>query len=99
MSTSLIFSTVGSIGIFVLFLGYYLAKDWRNRKTGEVSDYNSPIGKQAHIIEILPSEEEGIFYYQIKVGGEFWKAKSNKLLQLNDKCEIKKQEQLILIIE
>lgn len=99
MSTALIFSTVASIGIFVLFLGYYLAKDWKNRKTGEISDYNSPIGKQGHIIEVLPSEEEGIFYYQIKVGGEFWKAKSNKHLQINDQCEIKKQEQLILTIE
>ena len=99
MSTSLIASTVIAIGAFVLFLGYYLAKDWKNRKTGSASDYNNPVGKQGHVTEILTSEEEGVHYYQVKVGGEFWKAKSNKLLQMNDKCEVKKQEQLVLIIE
>ena len=32
MSNALIFSAVASIGIFVGILGYYLARDWKNRK-------------------------------------------------------------------
>ena len=99
MSYSLIFSAVASIAVFVSILGYYLARDWKNRNTGNTNDYNSPIGKQASIIEPLPSEEEDVYYYQIKVGGEFWKAKSSKHFKIEEQCEVIEQEKLLLTIK
>ena len=38
-------------------------------KTGSANDYN-PLGKQGFIVDIIESEED-VYYYQIKVGGEF----------------------------
>ena len=99
MSHSLIFSAVASIGIFVGILGYYLARDWKNRKTGSTDDYNSPLGKKGFIVDILDSEEENVYLYQVKVGGEFWKAQSSKRFNKEDQCEIKKQDKLLLTIE
>ena len=99
MSYSLIFSAVASIGIFVGILGYYLARDWKNRKTGSADDYNSPLGKKGLIVDIIESEEENVYLYQVKVGGEFWKAQSSKRFNREDQCDIKKQDKLLLTIE
>lgn len=88
LSTSLIVSTVGGIAGFIAFVGWFIYKDHKNIGSGH---FNKLAGKKALVMEILDSQDE-VFYYSVKVGGEFWKAKSSKKLELEGHYEIKGQD-------
>lgn len=97
LSTSLIVSAVAGIGAFILFLGWYIARDHHNIGSGS---FNEHVGKLAKVIEQIDSDEAGKFAYSVKVGGEFWKAVSDKELSVDEHYEIKEHdsENMMLIL-
>jgi membrane-bound serine protease (ClpP class) len=86
-------STVSGVIITMGLMGYYL---WTTRRKDNQEDFFVPINKEGVVIQII---EEGL--YQVKVGGEMWKAKSNQDLSLQDKIQVtgSKSGQLLLEVQ
>ena len=61
---------------------------------------NSFDGHQARVIDSIGETSDGLFLYQVKVGGEIWKAKSKRRLASGDlvKVEGQEKEEMILIL-
>lgn len=87
MSKSLVYTTFGITTFFVLAMLFYILRERRKQKVPK--DFYTLVGKDAHVVEKLPSDEQGIFLYQVKVGGEIWHAKSHQEFEVGDKCSIK----------
>ncbi len=97
VSYSLIASAIVTIASFTSFIAFYLMRDSRRHKSS--NNYYSLAGRHGVIVNLLPDEVGDLHYYQIKIGGEIWKASSQELLQVGDLCTIKKEsEALVLII-
>jgi len=77
---SVVFSTVAAIVFFMGFIAFLFIKD---RKKGQSSDFNQVIGHTASVMNELPSTEMGFKFYQVKVNGEIWRAKSSNTYALN----------------
>ena len=92
ISNSLIFTTSGIIGLFVLFLGLFIFRDMKKNKTP--TNYYALAHKKGLILSIDNIQPiENYYYYQIRVAGEIWKAKSTTRYEINDVCYIKKEPQ------
>ncbi|NRA46827.1 MAG: nodulation protein NfeD [Oligoflexales bacterium] len=77
ISMELIIAAVVTIMGFVVFVGGYIFKDMRQSKAKD--NYYSLIGKSCVISSCLEADQEsGQFLYQVKVGGEIWKARSHQ---------------------
>ena len=97
MSKLLIITTASTIGAFILGLGIYWIRDTKKNK--QKDNYYDVAGKQSTIVKVLDSEEEGMFYYQVKISGELWKAKSTDEYQPGQVCVIKNCEGDGLLVE
>ncbi len=75
LKKSLIFSTAGGVGCFLLFLLLFLLRDFR-KKPDSIFQLQ---GEKATVINQLPS---GL--YQVKVAGEIWKAQSQESFQIGE---------------
>ena len=84
-STSLIFGAVSAIGVFLALIVYMISRDHKN--IGK-ENFNSMQGLKAQIISLTPSDNDGHFLYQVKVGGEIWKAESSNEYQVGDYTEV-----------
>lgn len=98
VSKVLIGSTAATLGAFILGLGAYWLRDHKKNK-GQ-SDFYDPVGRSVKVVALLPSDEEGWLYYQVKLSGELWKARSSKQYQIGDNCVIRhcKSDSLLLEI-
>ena len=77
LSMDIVIAAVVTIMGFVLFVGGYIFKDMKKSKAKE--NYYSLIGKNCVITSCLEVDKEGNqFLYQVRVGGEIWKARSQK---------------------
>ena len=83
-SETLVYGTALAIGAFLLFLAVFWIRD---RKT-TTKTFNSLVGLKAVVIEEIPSPEEGLFFYQVKVGGEIWRGKASRPLKAGDFVEV-----------
>ena len=95
LSNSVIFSSVGAIVLFLLFILLVIMRDHKNIG---VRKFNSPKGKNGEIIEVESYKAGDYFEYQIKVTGEIWKAKSTTKYKIGDQVTINGREDLHLII-
>ena len=82
-STSLIVASVAAIGSFLAICLYLILKD---QKFVGKTKFNSQEQKRGKVIQPLESHtsSEGRYLYQIKVGGEFWRAYSQEEFEVND---------------
>ncbi len=95
LSNSVIFSSVGAIVLFLAFIVFVITRDHKN--IGKFK-FNSPKGKSAEIINKEEDMRDGYYFYQVKLSGEIWKAKSKELLEVGDQVTIQEQDQLHLVI-
>lgn len=90
-----IWSTVAAVSLYVIFLGWYFVKTYIKPK-----NYYSQKGEEGHVVN-FKKEEEGEFFYQVKVNGEIWNAVSKEQLPIDSKIAIieSDQENMILKIQ
>lgn len=85
LSHSFIFSSVGAVLVFMGLIVYMFIRD---RKTGDTTDFNKVVGKHAVVMSELPSIEPGYYFYQIKVNGEIWRARTKTPVSLHQTVTI-----------
>lgn len=96
LSSTLIFSAVAAVVTFMVFLLFVILKDQKNIGT---TKFNSLEGKKGQIIEELSSENEGEYYFHIKVAGEVWRAHTTKKYNPGDWVEVLIQEENSIILK
>lgn len=97
LSHSLIFTAVGTIGLFLLLMGVFVFRDFRKNKLPK--NIYSLVGKEAKIVMALGEDGKGNYTYKVKISGEIWKARSQELYKEGESCEIKENtESMTLII-
>ncbi len=79
LSSTVIFSAVGAIVLFLGMIAYIFIKERDNIGKEKFNDMS---GKRAKVL----SQDGDIF--QVKVGGEIWKAQSSKALEIGSEVEI-----------
>lgn len=84
----LIFSTIAAIVAFMGLIAYMFIKD-RNKALNH--DFNNAVGHTGVIMNHLDPLEEGYAYFQVKVNGEIWRARTKSPHQLNDRVVITHQ--------
>lgn len=88
MGYGLIFSTIGAILVFIGLIAYMFIRD---RKKSIHFDFNNTVGHPGVILAEMQSLEEGVFFYQVKVNGEIWRAKSTSAKEIGERVTIKSQ--------
>ena len=87
LSMNLVIAAVATIAGFVLFVGGFIFKDMRKSKAKD--NYYSLIGKNCVVSSCFESEQDnGQFLYQVKVGGEIWKARSEQKFETGQSAVI-----------
>lgn len=97
VSGKLIFATVASISLFIIFIASYWIRDSFKKKAPA---FFSLIGKKGVIMEKIPREtNEEKFLYRVKISGEIWKAESNHDFVEGDTCHITEHDHESMIIK
>ena len=98
VSISLMIATALSLGLFVAAMGLFWFRD--REKYRQPEDYYSLKGGRGSVIKALPEAKNGIYYYQVKIAGEVWNARSERRYRPGDPCSIlgKKPGELLLLI-
>ncbi len=96
LEKSLIFSSVSGIGVLILLIIYVILKD-KKQNQGD-TQFFSLVNKTAEVVE-FSEEKEGHFYFQVKIGGTHWKARSLQKYRQGDFVKIIKQDNTNLILE
>ncbi len=94
-SATLVYSTVAALSVFLGFILILFLKDQKNIGREK---FNSLVGHKAQVIGEIPCAENNFFHYQVKVGGEVWKAKSHRILRIGDFAEVKDQEENTIVL-
>jgi membrane-bound serine protease (ClpP class) len=81
----LIFSTMSAIIAFMAFIAYMFFRD-RNKAMNH--DFNNTVGHTGIIMTKQDSLEEGFHYYQVKVNGEIWRARTKSPKELQERVVI-----------
>lgn len=76
MEQSLIFSVVGVVALYMIFLGYFIIKTHKKRKS-----QFSQNEREGHV-----SRKLGEGKYQVKVNGEIWTAESEENFELGEEA-------------
>ena len=95
LSSSIIYAAASAIACFVGILALIMIKS--KRKYADY-DFNSLVGKDAHIIAMI-LEEEGTYFYQVKINGEIWKAQAKKLFDKGAHVKISAQHINDMVLE
>jgi len=87
MKTSIVASTVLGVATFIALIAFYWARD--ARRLHKPASFFSVVGKEGVILKIFEGRSlHGKQLYQIKSGGEIWKAISDDLLNENEKIKV-----------
>lgn len=89
LSHSFIFSSVSAV---VVFMGLIVYMFLRDRKNAEVADFNLLVGKHAVVMSELPSTEPDFLFYQVKVNGEIWRARTKVAVSVGQTVTILKND-------
>lgn len=94
VSLSLIVSTCVAIALFVGFvLAFWIRDARRSKHSGSIYDL---AGKEAKVLKVL--EHEGsLYFYQVRVAGETWRAVSSQTLHKGQTCRVLGSEEKMLI--
>lgn len=76
LAPEVIAAAIMAIGVFLFLILYFLLRDYKKSKDHH---FNEALGKEALILEIVQGPKDEGHYYQIKVEGEIWRARSNTL--------------------
>ena len=95
-SSNLVYSSVFAIACFLGLILLLIIKE--RKKVGNVH-FNKLMGMEGVIIKEL-YQKNSLYYYQVKVGGELWKAKTKTHFKTGDTIAVNEQdkESLILVI-
>ena len=90
-----VWSTVVAVRLYVICLGWYFLKTYVKPK-----NYFSQAGEEGHIAKFI-KEENGEYFFQVKVNGEIWNAKCDQNLEKGSPIKITEsdQENMILTIK
>ena len=88
LNRGVIFGGVGAIIIFLLFIAVVIL---RTHKYIGKKKFNNIVGKNGKICASLGRNGE-YYIYQIKIGGELWKAETKSPRKLGDFCKILAQD-------
>ncbi|MCO4753452.1 MAG: nodulation protein NfeD [Bacteriovoracaceae bacterium] len=94
----LVLSVAGAILLYIFLVGYVLFAGKVKRK--DRKRWFTAKNEFAHISKYI-RQEDGSHYYQVKVAGEIWNARSNALYEINEKVKVLEQDndKMILILE
>lgn len=97
LSSALIYSASAGVGLFLLLIFAFLIKDIRGKRRKK---FNSHVGKEGTISEIINRKDDGTYVYSVKISGEIWKAESVTEFKIGDQCKITEQnnDTMFLII-
>ena len=84
-SISLIVASVGAIASFLGICLYYIMRDHKNIGRQKFNSQDNKMGEVVEVLEEVNDSLGRLYFYQIKIGGEFWKAKSRQLLNKEEK--------------
>ena len=84
LSRGVIFGSVGTVVLFLLFVAVVMLKT--HKYIGK-KNFNGIVGKKGKIVALL-EEGDGTYIYQIKIGGELWRAESGSPLRPGEVCKI-----------
>ncbi len=84
-SISLIAASVGAIASFLGICLYYIMRDHKNIGRQKFNSQDNKVGEIVDILEEVNDSSGKLYFYQIKIGGEFWKAKSHQSLNKEEK--------------
>lgn len=92
----IIFSSLSAVVVFGLILVWYFKKE--NAKNHQ-KHFFSMVQSKGHVFSVM-GQESDYWFYQVKVNGEIWKAKSKDMLVAGEAIQITNQssEDLILIV-
>ncbi|MBY0517125.1 MAG: ATP-dependent Clp protease proteolytic subunit [Bacteriovoracaceae bacterium] len=79
---SLIYSTIGSLALFIGLLAWYFAKHKVKKE-----NFFTHSNQEGVVVREL-SFQENTYFYQIKIGGEIWKARSETKLMMGDAVKV-----------
>jgi membrane-bound serine protease (ClpP class) len=88
-----VWSTIVGVSAYVIFLGWYLVKSYIRPK-----NYYSQKGEFGHVIKLL-KQEDSEFFYQVKVNGEIWNAKSLEKIEPKTKIDIIESDNENMILQ
>lgn len=96
VSTPVILSSLGGVIAFIGVMIYIVFRDQKNVGKEHFNDLSHRLGQ---VTGELPPVEEGLFYYQVKVSGEIWKARSKTQLNTGDRCRVIAQDHRDIILD
>ena len=88
-----VWSTVIAVSLYVIFLGWYFLKTYIKPK-----NYFSQAGEEGHVAKFV-KEEHGEFFFQVKVNGEIWNAKSKENLEKGTRIQITESDEENMILK
>ncbi len=94
-STAMLASVIAVLAIFAGLVAWVFLRE-RDKIGGE--EFNSLVGLNALVIEEVSSGGGDWFYYQVKVGGEIWKAKSKRPLARGDFARVEGREEKHMVL-
>ena len=89
LEQGVVFSVAGSVAVYVIFIGWFLLKTYKNHKS--LFSQSNETGVVSNVLE------NGL--YQIKINGEIWKATSEQQFSINEKVEVIKENEESLILK
>jgi len=89
----LIISTTVAIVIYVILIGIVIFKTRGNK-----GNFFSKANEVGHISAVL-EEEDGKFFYQVKVIGEIWKAEADEHFDISEKVNVIHQDHDQMLIK
>jgi membrane-bound serine protease (ClpP class) len=98
VSYGLIFGSIAAIVFFIGAMALFLYWDHKRSEGKLKEDFYDLAGKNGQIINIIESEEASWHYYQVKVHGELWKARSQKIYQPGDNITVVSEDKDNMIL-
>lgn len=97
LSKSIILSAATALAVFFVIVGLVIVKDRRKKRTAQFNTHNNQLG---HIVKQFEFDQR-YYWYQVKVSGEIWKARSTKVYNIGDRVKIYERDTkgLFLVIQ
>src|SRR5690554_5660080 len=91
----LIISSIAAIVVYIAIISFFIS---RSRKREKKVFFQHAQNNIATVFTEL-NQEEDFFYYQVKIAGEIWRAKSKTKLAIGQKCEVIKEDSSQLLLK
>ena len=88
LSRGLVFGSVGMVVLFLIFIAVVMLKT--HKYIGK-KRFNSLVGKYGKI-DIFLAKSDECYIYQVRIGGEFWRAETKKPRKEGESCKILEQD-------